>query len=88
MVFKSGFPIQFWEDAVKFGAYVFNRSPSRSNPGRKSPLELQDDKAPSLLNIFVFGSTCMVYRGTNDRFYVRHVPPYFWLVEASIWLSR
>jgi hypothetical protein len=33
----------------------------------KSPLELLEGKAPSLLNEVVFGSTCMVYRDSNGR---------------------
>ncbi len=48
-------------------AYVLNRSPSRSNPVRKSPLELFEGDVPSLLNIVVFGSTYMVYRDSNGR---------------------
>jgi hypothetical protein len=67
MVFNSGMPIRFWGDAVKYAAYVLNRSPSRSNPGRNSLLELLECKTPSLLNVVVFGSTCMVYRDSNDR---------------------
>jgi hypothetical protein len=52
---------------VKYAAYVLNRSPSRSNPGRKSPLELLEGKAPSLTNIVTFGSTCMVFRDSKGR---------------------
>jgi hypothetical protein len=67
MVLNIGLPIRFGGDAVKNAAYVLNRSPSRSNSCRKSPLELLEGKAPSLLNIVVFGSTCLIYRDTNRR---------------------
>ena len=67
MIFNCGLPIRFWGDAVKYAAYVLNRSPSRSNPGRKSPLEVLEGKPPSLLNIVAFGSPCMVYRDSNGR---------------------
>jgi hypothetical protein len=67
MIFNSGMPIRFWGDAVKYAAYVLNRSPSRSNPGRKSPLEVLEGKAPSLTNIVTFGSTCMVFRDSKGR---------------------
>jgi hypothetical protein len=62
MIFNSGLHIRFWGDAVKYVTYVLNRSPSRSNPGQKSPLELLEGRPPSLLNIVAFGSTCMVHR--------------------------
>jgi hypothetical protein len=67
MLFNSGMPIRFWGDAVKYAAYVLNRSPSRSNPGRKSPLEMLEGRAPSLTNIVTFGSTCMVFRDPNGK---------------------
>jgi hypothetical protein len=51
-----------WGDTVKYAAYFLNSSPSQSNPGRKSLLALLEGKVPLLLNIVVFGSTCMVYR--------------------------
>jgi hypothetical protein len=67
MVFNNGEPMRFWGDAVEYAAFVLNRSPSRSNRGRNSPLELLEGKAPSLLNVVVFGSTCMVCRDPNGR---------------------
>jgi hypothetical protein len=67
MIFNCGLPVRFWGDAVKYATYVLNRSPSRSNPSSKSPLELLEGKPPSLLNIVAFGSPCMVYRDSNGR---------------------
>ncbi len=61
MIFNCGLPIRFWGDAVQYATYVLNRSPSRSNLARKSPIELLERKPPSLLNIVAFGSTSMVY---------------------------
>jgi hypothetical protein len=64
---NSGLPIRFWGDAVKYATYVLNRSPSRSNPGRKSPLEPLEARPSSLLNIVAFGSPCMVFRDSGGR---------------------
>jgi hypothetical protein len=60
-------------DAVKYAAYLLNRSPSRSNPGRKMPLEALEGKAPSLTNIVTFGSMCMVFRDSIGRTFGRTV---------------
>jgi hypothetical protein len=57
MIFNCGLPIRFLGDAVKYAAYVLKRSTSRSNLGRKSPIELLEEKPPSLLKIVAFGST-------------------------------
>jgi hypothetical protein len=61
--------MRFSVDAVKYAAYVLNRSPSRSNPDRKSPIQLLEGKPPSLLNIVVFGSTCLVFRESNGHIF-------------------
>jgi hypothetical protein len=67
MIFNCDLPILFWGDTVKYATYELDRSPSRSNPGRKSPLELLEGKPPFLLNIVAFDSTCMVHRDSNGR---------------------
>jgi hypothetical protein len=67
MIFNCRLPIRFWGDAVKYATYVLNRSPSRRNLDRKSPIELLEGKPPFLLNIVVFGYICMVYRDSNGR---------------------
>jgi hypothetical protein len=64
MTFNSDIPIRFWGDAVKFAAYDFNRSPRRSNPGRKSPIEVLKGKPLSLHNILAFD---FAYRDSNER---------------------
>jgi hypothetical protein len=72
MIFNCGLPIRFWGNAVKYASYVLNRSPSRSNLGRKSPFEQLEGKRPSLLYIVAFGFTCMVYRDSNGRTFKKH----------------
>lgn len=62
MIFASGPPLKFWGDAVEYAAYILNRSPTNSNPGRASPLKLLTKETPQLGKIVVFGSPCMVYK--------------------------
>lgn len=47
---------------VQFVAYILNRSPTRANTKRASPLEVLTGKVPKLREIVVFGSLCSVYR--------------------------
>ena len=61
MIFNCGLPMRFWGDAVKYAAYVLNRSPTRSNPKRQSPIEMLEGHAPNLMDIVTFGSPCMVF---------------------------
>jgi hypothetical protein len=68
MILNSGLPTSFWGDAVKYAAYVLNRSPTRSNPKHQSPIQMLDGHAPSLKDIVIFGSPCMVYRPSNKTF--------------------
>jgi hypothetical protein len=62
MIFNSRLPMHFWGDAVQYAAYVLNRSPCKSNPQRKSPIEMLEGKPPNLTHVVTFGSPCMVYR--------------------------
>ena len=67
MLFNCGLPMRFWGDAVKYAAYVLNRSPSRSNPRRQSPIEMLEGAAPNLMSIVTFGSPCMVFQDTGTN---------------------
>ena len=67
MIFNCKLPMHFWGDAVKYAAYVLNRSPCKSNPRRMSPLEMLEGKPPSLTNVVIFGSPCMVYRSPGKN---------------------
>jgi hypothetical protein len=73
MIFNSGLPMRFWGDAVKYAAYVLNRSPSRSNPRHQSPIQMLEGHAPNLTDIVIFGSPCMVYRDQPRTFKPRAV---------------
>jgi transposase InsO family protein len=41
----SGLPLFLWPYAIKCAAYLLNRLPTRSNPGNKCPLQMEDEKA-------------------------------------------
>jgi hypothetical protein len=62
MLFNCHLPLHFWGDAVKYAAYVLNRSPCKANPKRSSPIEMLEGKPPNLTHVVTFGSPCMVYR--------------------------
>ncbi|KAE9351299.1 hypothetical protein PF008_g5993 [Phytophthora fragariae] len=67
MLFASELPLSFWGDAAEYAAYILNRSPTRANEGRKSPLEILTGRAPILQFIVVFGSSCAVFVDTNKK---------------------
>ncbi|OWY98308.1 Integrase, catalytic core protein [Phytophthora megakarya] len=67
MVFASDLPLAFWGDPAEYSAYILNRSPTRANEGRKSPMEVLTGCAPSLQDITVFGSHCGVFVDPNKK---------------------
>ena len=50
---------------MRYAAYVLNRSPTRIDPQRQSPIEMLEGHAPSLMQIITFGSPCMVFRDAS-----------------------
>ncbi|KAG4049478.1 hypothetical protein PC123_g15250 [Phytophthora cactorum] len=60
MVFACGLPLSFWGDAAEYAAYILNRSPTKANPGSKSPLQMLTKNTADLSDIVVFGSQCTV----------------------------
>uniref|UniRef100_A0AAV1U887 Integrase catalytic domain-containing protein n=1 Tax=Peronospora matthiolae TaxID=2874970 RepID=A0AAV1U887_9STRA len=62
MMFACALPLMFWGDAVLFAVHIFNRSPTRANAKRASPLRALTGKTPDLRGIVVFGSQCSVHR--------------------------
>ena len=67
MMFACALPLQFWGDAVQYAVHILNRSPTRANEKRASPIEVLTGKAPDLRSIVVFGSSCSVYRDLRKR---------------------
>ena len=67
MIFACRLPLYFWGDAAEYEAYIRNRSPSKANVGRKSPLQMLTKKAPDLTDIVVFGSGCTVHRDAKNK---------------------
>ncbi|CAI5703664.1 unnamed protein product [Peronospora effusa] len=62
MMFACALPLQFWGNAVQYAVHILNRSPTRANAKRASPIVVMTGKAPDLRSIVVFGSSCSVYR--------------------------
>ena len=62
MVFASRLPLSFWGDAVKYAAFVLNRSTTSANARRASPLQMLTKQTPDLREIVAFGSICTVDR--------------------------
>ncbi|GMF57079.1 unnamed protein product [Phytophthora fragariaefolia] len=48
MIFESGLAPSFWCDAAEYATYILNRSPTRANPDRQSPLQVLTGVMPSL----------------------------------------
>ncbi|POM57760.1 Mitochondrial Carrier (MC) Family, partial [Phytophthora palmivora] len=67
MLFASELPLTFWGDAAEYAVYILNRSPTRANEGRMSPLEMISGRAPSLQEVVVFGSACAVFVDTSKK---------------------
>ncbi|CAI5708769.1 unnamed protein product [Hyaloperonospora brassicae] len=67
MMFACGLTFHFWGDAVQYASYIPNRSPTRANAKRASPLKLLTEKVPDLRKIVVFGPTCSVYRDPSKN---------------------
>ncbi|GMF57667.1 unnamed protein product [Phytophthora fragariaefolia] len=67
MIFGSGLPLSFWSDAAEYATYILNRSPTRGNEGKKSPLEVLTGRQPRLSDIVVFGSKCTAFRDPGKR---------------------
>lgn len=61
MIFSSKLPLIFWGDAIQYACYILNRSPSRSNPERKPPMQMLTGKQPNVANIVTFGAKCTVH---------------------------
>ena len=67
-----GVPLVFWSEAAEYGTYILNRSPTRSNPGRVSPIQMLTNETTSVSNVVVFGSPCMVWRDSNNKSFAKH----------------
>ena len=61
MMFACALPLQLWDNAVQCAIYILNRSPTRANENRASPIEVLTGEATGLRSLVVFGSSCSVY---------------------------
>ena len=67
MLFGSNVPLTHWSNAAEYATFILNRSPTRANAKRASPLEVLTGKVPSLQDIVVFRSPCQVWRDPFKR---------------------
>ncbi|GMF15398.1 unnamed protein product [Phytophthora fragariaefolia] len=67
MIFESGLAPSFWSDAAEYATYILNRSPTRANPDRQSPLQVLTGVIPSLHDVVAFGTTCTVRRDQKKQ---------------------
>ncbi|KAE8914258.1 hypothetical protein PF001_g8811 [Phytophthora fragariae] len=67
MASACGLPLRFWGDAVQYAAYILNRAPANSNPGRVPRLKVLTGKSLQLGEIVVLGSPCTVYWGPRKK---------------------
>nr|CCA23978.1 OSIGBa0134J07.9 putative [Albugo laibachii Nc14] len=67
MIFGSGLPLSFWGDAVEYATYILNRSLTRSNEDRASPIEVLTGIKPKLTDIVIFGSPCTAIRTPKHK---------------------
>uniref|UniRef100_A0AAV1TY94 Integrase catalytic domain-containing protein n=1 Tax=Peronospora matthiolae TaxID=2874970 RepID=A0AAV1TY94_9STRA len=67
MLFACGLPLSFWGDAAEYAVYILNRSPSKANMGRQSPLQMLTKSIPDLSDIVAFCSPCTVYRDASNK---------------------
>ena len=67
LLYQAGLPLPFWHLAANMAVYILNRSPSRNNPGNKSPYELYYGKAPDRSKIRRFGCRCWVWQDKDSR---------------------
>ena len=58
---------RFWGYARKHAAFLRNRCPSKSNPGKRTPFEIRYGKKPDLTNIKIFGCPCFALIKKQDR---------------------
>ncbi|KAE8877447.1 hypothetical protein PF005_g6499 [Phytophthora fragariae] len=67
MIFDSKLAPTFWSDAAEYATYILNRSPTRANEARRSPLEVLTGKSPRLSDVVAFGTTCTVRRDPKKK---------------------
>ena len=67
MIFESYMALHLWGDAAKYATYILNRSPTRANKGRRSPLKVLTGKDTSLADVVTFGSHCAVRMRTGKK---------------------
>lgn len=63
----SPFHWQFWSDALEYAVWTTNQSPTRTNIGFKTPIEVYTGQPPSMRHAQVFGTLGHYLVPTADR---------------------
>lgn len=53
---QSSLNRQYWSDALSYAVWTTNRSPTRTNHGHKTPIEVYTGREPSMRHAHVFGA--------------------------------
>ena len=62
MVFASMFILTYWGDAAEYESYILNQSPTKTNEGDISPIEMLNKTRPVSSDIVVLGLPCPIHR--------------------------
>lgn len=58
---------EFWSEALDYAVWTTNRSPTRTNDGFKTPIEIYEGKLPSLRHAHIFGLKGVYLRPSANR---------------------
>ena len=61
LLIQSGLPIEWWQFSHKMAAWIYNRLPSRANPGNLSPYQMWYGSPPDLSRLRTFGCVAWSY---------------------------
>lgn len=67
MLFESNVPLTYWTDATESVAFILNRSLTRANAERASPLMVLTGKVHRPQDIVVIGSRCQIWRNPHNK---------------------
>ena len=67
MIRQHDLPYSLWKEAVTYGTYLKNRSPTRVIKDHKVPDEVFWGKEPNMSNLEEFGKTCWVLQQNGQK---------------------
>ena len=75
LLHQAELPLPFWALAAQHAVYLLNRSPTRGNPGNKSPYEMYYGKPPDKSKLRRFGCRCWVWLRKENRKHKSKIEP-------------